>query len=250
MHASPSSPVEPVFSVAEGEYLLENTASTRAGLTAIRATAFAGSRRKQFVGDDGRRLVTARPMAVSREWVERNIDDLRARAASGLIALKTRDGRAVDLETLVAARVLPLPLEPHFAPDLLARDLPSGIPMPRFPHGVTQQELARRHAAAAEARENAARELEKAAALEASLEEPPNGAGDVSFVPVEEHGEEAEAAPAPVVAEPARPTPPLEPLRSGVTLDALLGAKTDASPEPTAADTRASRRANRRHGGR
>lgn len=250
MHSSPvAASREPVFSQEEGEFLLTNTAATRGGLTAIRASAYAGSRRKQFIGDDSRRLVTARPMAVSREWVERNLEDLRARAASGLIALLTRDGRAVDLATLVATPPAPLPREPHFAPDLLARDLPRGIPMPRFPNGMTPDELARRHAAAAEARETAARELEKAAAIEASCEEPANGTGDVTVVPV------VEVAPPvpPVVAEPARPTPPLE--RSGVTLDSLLSGVGKAEEPPAAepaapADSRASRRAARRAGGR
>lgn len=185
----------------QGEYLLENVATSRATrLDRMQNRFTTRGRHKLFVGDDQRRLVPARPLTVSAAWVDRNLPVLREQARLGLIRVKTLDGRPLDLETCLPIFVAPpADVTPRWPLDSIARDKPTGLPMPQFPLGITVEEVAERHQRAAEKRAAALLELQEAEELDALT----------AAMPV------TDAAPAAL--------PPTEDVRADDALASLLG---------------------------
>ena len=121
-------------------YFIHNT--SRAVTTRIaRAKAPTHRGMRQMLADY--RLVRARPVKVTEEFVRAHLDEIKAREKLGIVELRTVDGRKIDLNTLapVAALVPAAPL-PEPVLDSLVNDKPSGMAMPMYPHGAVQSTAA------------------------------------------------------------------------------------------------------------
>jgi hypothetical protein len=83
------------------------------------------------------RVLRGRPKFVTEQQILAGLVQLKALAKAGRIKVTTRDGRLVDLDTMVAATPLPpARTAPEFLPDSAARDLPSGEMVPIMPGGI------------------------------------------------------------------------------------------------------------------
>jgi hypothetical protein len=113
-----------------------NTSRGRANRT-LRAQQPSRVRYKQYLGSEQLRSVRCRPLVVSAEWVEKNLEELKKKSAIGAIEVRTPDGRLVDLSTLEAA---PAPAEvpqPNPPLDSAANDENRGRFYPKFADGAT-----------------------------------------------------------------------------------------------------------------
>lgn len=115
-------------------YAVISTVRGRANRTQ-RAGAPAHHRLKQHVGASQARLVRGRPLIISEEIFQRDLEDLRHKNAQGILEVRTMDGRLFDLSTLQAAVLVPQPPLPHPPLDSIANDLQVGIPMGTQPGG-------------------------------------------------------------------------------------------------------------------
>lgn len=87
---------------------------------------------KQHLGDSQRRLIRGRPLLLPEEEFLRALPEIKAKAALGVLEVRTVDGVRVDLETLqplAPPAATPLPAPPL---DSIADDKPWGETIPRF----------------------------------------------------------------------------------------------------------------------
>jgi hypothetical protein len=103
------------------EYMIHSTARSR-HTRAARAALPQNPRMKQYVGHEQRRLIRGQPIMVTEEVIQRNLAELRAKQASHMLEVRTRDGRLVDLETMALAPEAPAELKPKPRLDSVAND--------------------------------------------------------------------------------------------------------------------------------
>lgn len=87
----------------------------------------------QFLGGGVLRLVRGRPLLVTETLLRDHFDEIRAKAAQGLIEVRTPDGRCVDVVTLQPKTASVVPPQPRQPLDSAANDTPWGQridPMP------------------------------------------------------------------------------------------------------------------------
>jgi len=102
-----------------------------------RAQAPQHARFKQHVGSEQRRLLRNRPMLITEEVLKRDRDELLEMQKTGILEVRTLDGRLLDLETLQIGPAAPAE-NPRSSPvlDSVANDIPTGIPFPKIPGGT------------------------------------------------------------------------------------------------------------------
>lgn len=129
--------MESVALSAEENFLLVNT--TRARHTLAQRRSRPGRvRGKHYVGDNSLRLVRQRPLMVTGDWVTRHLEELREKAAWGVLEVRTLDGRALDLESLSVGALPPDAPMPNFLPDSAENDKPHfGHDVEKFPGAQT-----------------------------------------------------------------------------------------------------------------
>jgi hypothetical protein len=103
------------------EYMIHSTSRSR-HTRAARAALPQNPRMKQYVGADQRRLIRGQPILVTEEVLKQNLEELRMKQANHMLEVRTRDGRLVDLETLVPAPIMPAPPGAHPPLDSVAND--------------------------------------------------------------------------------------------------------------------------------
>jgi hypothetical protein len=103
------------------DFLIHNIARARHN-RAQRSALPQNPRMKQYVGEQQQRVVRGQPILVSKEMVERNLAEIRAKQAAHMIELRTRDGRLVDLATLEPGPFAPQEPKPHPRLDSVAND--------------------------------------------------------------------------------------------------------------------------------
>ena len=79
-------------------------------------------RKRQYVGDAQMRVVRGRPIVVSEEYLQKNLESLRKQAAAHCIEVRTPDGRRVDLATMQIEAAPPVQPLPNMPLDSLAND--------------------------------------------------------------------------------------------------------------------------------
>lgn len=132
--------------------------------------------KKHYVLDTQTRLVAGRRLLLTEAVFQRNLAELREKAAMHILEVRTLDGRLVDLSTLEVAPAMPLPLMPHPKLDSVADDKQVGQYIPPYvgddtampqvlAHGEKPELLKR--AEAESALDNEAADAELDAALEA-----------------------------------------------------------------------------------
>lgn len=108
------------------------------------------NRLKQYVLKSQRRLVRGRPVLVTEEELQDNLEELREKSHDGILEVRTMDGRLVDLDTLNVAPVPPTMPSPSFPLDSVTRDKQNvGNYIPKFEGGRTPADLKKMHEAAA-----------------------------------------------------------------------------------------------------
>lgn len=102
-----------------------------------RATAPQHARFKQHVGSDQRRLLRNRPLLITEDALKRDAAELLELQKTGLLEVRTLDGRPLDLETFQIGMAVPAE-NPRPSPilDSVANDIPTGIPFPKLPGGA------------------------------------------------------------------------------------------------------------------
>jgi hypothetical protein len=113
-------------------YAIHNTVRGRHNRT-LRAQQPVHHRFKQVIGDAQRRLIRGRPLVLGEDEFKRHLEDIKAKAALGILEVRTPAGEVVDLETLKPVVPPPAPPLPHPPLDTIARDLPWGQEMSSHP---------------------------------------------------------------------------------------------------------------------
>lgn len=158
---SPTAPsIAPPKQVRYRVYSMVRRVQTRTA----RATSPTRHRFKQYLfngtSSTTRRLVRNRPVEISSEELEQNLDELRAKWEVGMLEVRTMDGRVLNLNDFsVGPSRAPAPL-PHPPLDSANNDTPAGYPLPGQPGGVSVMDPAA---------DRAARELAEKKAKEAEL---------------------------------------------------------------------------------
>lgn len=108
----------------------------------LRARQPTRHRFKQYLfADPSKRLVRKRPLKVPASDVRKNLDELIAKEAAGILSVHAPNGQRVDLKALKAGRVslapapLPAPL-PNKPLDSAANDVPAGENVQRYLGGT------------------------------------------------------------------------------------------------------------------
>jgi hypothetical protein len=113
-------------------FLIHSTVRGRHNRTQ-RAAQPAHHRFKQYIGDQQLRLIRGRPLALTEEAFQKALPEIKAKAALGILEVRTPGGERIDLETLQpvapAAPSAPLPNPPA---DSIANDQPWGETIPRY----------------------------------------------------------------------------------------------------------------------
>ncbi len=178
------------------------------GNRTLRARHPTRHRFKQYLfADPSKRLVRKRPLKVSAADVRKNLDELLAKEAAGILSVHAPNGQRVNLQALKAGRVelgaLPPVAPPVNKPlDSAANDLPSGNPIPTylegsFPGDPIAQEIGRKLAA------------EKKAESDKKTGEGEEEAPEVPETPAAPAAAAAAEAPAINPTDPADPTAPV-----------------------------------------
>ncbi len=97
-----------------------------------RAQLPAALRKKHYIGTTQVRLVPGRPLIIDEAMLQRNLADLRAKAALHVLEVRTMDGRVLDLSTLEPGPAAPAPVLPHPKLDSAADDKPAGQYIPPY----------------------------------------------------------------------------------------------------------------------
>ncbi len=138
------------LSAAEHFVLVNTTRSLHT--RAVRRAQPGRVRAKQFVGDNGVRLMRQRPVVVTGEWVTTHLGELREKSSWGVLEVRTLDGRRLDLSELTVQAAPVDPPQPSFLPDSAALDKPHfGHNVQKFPGAKTLEETIAAEAALAEA---------------------------------------------------------------------------------------------------
>lgn len=118
------------------DYYLHNT-SRSVHTRAQRYSAPQHGGAKQFFKES--RVLRGRPVLITDAEILAHLNELKDKAAVGLIEVRSADGRKLDLSTLqLEGKVTPSPLLPHPVLDSVKNDKPSGVPMPIYPDGAVQ----------------------------------------------------------------------------------------------------------------
>lgn len=117
-------------------YAIHSTVRARHNRT-LRASQPTRHRFKQYIGDRQQRLVRTRPVLMQEDEFLRALPEIKAKAALGILEVRTQGGQLVNLDTLQ-------PMEPAAPPplvnppeDSIARDTPWGQSIPTFPGDQT-----------------------------------------------------------------------------------------------------------------
>jgi len=102
-----------------------------------RAQAPQHARFKQYVGSEQRRLLRSRPLIIPEAHLKRDRNELLELQKTGIIEIRTLDGRLLDLNTLQIGPAAPAE-NPRPSPilDSVANDIPTGIPFPKLQGGT------------------------------------------------------------------------------------------------------------------
>jgi hypothetical protein len=118
-------------------FYIHNTIRSRHNRTQ-RAGAATHRGMKQYIGGT-HRVIRSQPLAMSEDVFKKHLEEIKAKAKQGLIQVKTRDGRLVDLETLTPTTPVregnPLPQPPL---DSIQNDMPAGENRPQFAGGLPE----------------------------------------------------------------------------------------------------------------
>lgn len=113
-------------------YAIHSTVRSRHNRTQ-RAGQPVHHRFKQHIGSGQRRLIRGRPLHLTEEEFTKHLDEIKAKAAAGILEVRTMDGRKLDLSTMRPvgpAAAPPLPKPPL---DSAADDRPWGQEVPPLP---------------------------------------------------------------------------------------------------------------------
>lgn len=114
-----------------GTYAIHNTVRGRHN-RAQRAAQPQHHRFKHYIA--GQRLIRGRPLTITEEQFQAGLADIKAKAAVGILEVRTPDGRLLDLETMQpVAPAPPSPPLPNPPDDSIANDKPWGETIPRYP---------------------------------------------------------------------------------------------------------------------
>lgn len=117
----------------EVTFVLHNTVRRR-HTRLKRMQAASRHRFKQYVAG-AVRVTRNRPRPVKQSFIEKHLEELKAKEKAGLMEVRTPGGQLVDLNTMTAAPPpAPKPL-PHPPMDSAANDEPMGAPMPIYREG-------------------------------------------------------------------------------------------------------------------
>jgi hypothetical protein len=101
-----------------------------------RAACPARHRFKQYLFGGTRRLVRRRALPITDRELTAHLGELRDKWRAGILEVRTRDGRIVDLDTLEPGpKKEPAP-RPRPPLDSIARDPKTGIALPQYPGGA------------------------------------------------------------------------------------------------------------------
>jgi len=118
-------------------FYIHNTIRSRHNRTQ-RAASASHRGMKQYIGGT-HRVIRSQPLAMAESVFRTHLDEIKAKAKEGLIQVKTRDGRLVDLESLTPTTPVmegnPLPKPPL---DSIQNDMPAGENRPQFPGGLPE----------------------------------------------------------------------------------------------------------------
>ena len=106
-------------------YAIHSTVRSRHNRTQ-RAGQPAPHRFKQHIGPGQRRLIRGRPLLLTEEDFKKYLDEIKAKAAVGILEVRTPGGQKIDLETLEPVAPPPATLLPNPPLDSIARDTPWG----------------------------------------------------------------------------------------------------------------------------
>lgn len=162
-------------------YQIHNTTRDRSNRT--QRAQSVGLRFKHYVGAEQIRMVRARALNVTEEWIAANLDELQDKAGRGILEVRTLDGAVVDLSTMTAGKSPLSPPLPHPVLDSAANDKAAGEPKQMYPGGTTVAEVEARKEALLQA------QAEMAAEEEATAPTEPAESDEVEFTPsASKHG--------------------------------------------------------------
>jgi len=92
-------------------------------------------------------LIRNRPLTISEEELNANIEHLRERHAQGMIEVRTPDGRIIDLHSMEAGPGRVQSPDPNFPLDSVENDTNRGIDYPQFLGGAGHRDPAADRAA-------------------------------------------------------------------------------------------------------
>lgn len=120
-------------------YLVHSTIKTRGNPTV--------RRKVQFVGSQQTRLLKKRPLQITEEQLLKDLAEYTAKEKKGLLVVKTRDGRKVDLlniktgEPIPTEEATPTPPLAHPPLDSAANDINGGEKMSQFKGGISEVDV-------------------------------------------------------------------------------------------------------------
>lgn len=89
-------------------------------------------RLKQYIGDKQQRLLRGRPIRLGEDEFMRCLADIKAKAAQGILEVRTESGQLVNLDTLEPSAPAPVPPLPNPPLDSIKNDAPWGQEVPAF----------------------------------------------------------------------------------------------------------------------
>jgi len=78
------------------------------------------------------------PVTITEETLKKHLEEIKAKAAQGLLEVRTPGGELVDLATLKAAKPAPAPPKPAPPPDSLANDKVYAERKPLYPNAPVE----------------------------------------------------------------------------------------------------------------